>query len=299
MNPERLRTLVAIADHAGFAAAAARLNRTPAAVSQQMKTLEDEFGVDLFDRSTRPPRLNAHGRHLAERARVLLSDIDAFLAEARNPGEVAGTLMMGCISGVSSDLLPRALAGLKARHPRITVRMVEGISTDLAQQVIHRRLDAAVITRPLDPEPALRMLPIVDEPMVLVLPASAPETRWEDAVRAHPFLATHRRSGMGLWVADLFRRAGLVLNEAMELDSSEAIVGLARAGLGVGAVPIGRLALGGRKPPRAGAPIVVDGLKVMAIGDPPLSRKLVIVERTTSKRQDLSHLLYEEIRALL
>lgn len=299
MNPERFRTLVAIADRAGFAAAAARLYRTPAAVSQQMKTLEDELGVDLFDRTTRPPTLNAHGRFIAERARALLADIDAFMDAARSPGEIAGTLMLGSISGVSSDLLPRALAGLKARHPRITVRMVEGISTDLANKVIRRELDAAVLTRPADPEPALRMLPIVDEPMVLVAPRTAPENEWKAAVKAHPYLATHRRSGMGLWAAKMFRNAGMVVNEAMELDSSEAIVGLARAGLGVGAVPIGRLSLGQRKPPQAGKPITLGNLKVMTFGDPPLKRSLVIVERKSSKRQDLSHLLYEEIRALL
>ncbi|MHA1164597.1 MAG: helix-turn-helix domain-containing protein, partial [Alphaproteobacteria bacterium] len=59
MNIPQLRTLVAIADHTGFAAAAERLFVTPAAVSQQMRALEDELQVALFDRTTRPPRLNA------------------------------------------------------------------------------------------------------------------------------------------------------------------------------------------------------------------------------------------------
>ena len=110
MNVPQLRTLVAIADQTSFADAAERLFLTPAAVSQQMRALEDELQVALFDRTKRPPRLNAHGAHVAERAREVLRGFDALLDEARAGDEIAGRLTLGCISGISSDLIPIACA---------------------------------------------------------------------------------------------------------------------------------------------------------------------------------------------
>jgi len=301
MNPERLRTLIAIADHKGFAIAAEKMFRTPAAISQQMKTLEDELGVTLFDRTTRPPRLNSHGQYLAERARVLVHDLDAFTEAAHSPGEIAGTLKLGCINGVSSDLLPRALAALKARHPRLTVRMEEGMSTVLSQRVIRRDLDAAVITEVSEPDPALRSLPILIEPMYLVAPENTKASNWREALAWHPFLATNKKSGMGQLIDRTRRRAGFTIDDAMELDSSDAIIALARAGLGVGVVPAGRLAwTGALKPPPTNAkPRRTEGICVMTFGKPHLRRQVALIERGTSSRQDLSHLLYEEIKRLL
>jgi len=72
MNIQHLRTLLAVHDHASFSEAAEALFLTPAAVSQQMRNLEDELQVTLFDRTTRPPRLNAHGANLVEQARDVL-----------------------------------------------------------------------------------------------------------------------------------------------------------------------------------------------------------------------------------
>src|SRR3954470_17313086 len=77
-----LRTFVAIADNAGFARAAARLNLTQSAASRQIQALEDELGLRLFARVGRRARLTAEGEDLLARSRRLLSDVEAIEARA-------------------------------------------------------------------------------------------------------------------------------------------------------------------------------------------------------------------------
>ena len=288
MNVRHLRTLVAIADSDSFLAAAERLYLTPAAVSQQMKSLEDELQVPLFDRSTRPPRLNPHGASLVERARGVLQSYDAFVDAAGAPGELAGRLVLGCVNGVSSDLLPRALANLRQRHPRVRVRIEEGQSASLTHGVLRRELDAAIVTEGQLPEPELRSLPVLNEPLIVVAPDGSPGATWKELLETHAFLRINRRSGMGTQIDRVLRREGIVLEEAMELDSSEAIVSMALAGLGAGVVPAGRLSNKLRR-----------RLRTLAFGDPPVSRRVILVERRNNQRSELAQVLYEELQRLV
>ena len=71
MNISQLRTLIVVADSPSFVVAARSLFITPSAVSHQMRELEEEFNTSLFDRSSRPPRLNAHGLAIVTRGREI------------------------------------------------------------------------------------------------------------------------------------------------------------------------------------------------------------------------------------
>jgi DNA-binding transcriptional LysR family regulator len=288
MNIPQLRTLVAIADHTGFAVAAERLFVTPAAVSQQMRALEDELQVALFDRTTRPPRLNAHGVHIAERAREVLRSFDAFAEEARAVDEIAGVLTLGCISGFSSDLIPMALGNLRKRYPRLQVRIDEGQSAALIRQVHRRELDAAIITKPMMSEPELEMLPITAEALVVVAPPDADVSTWDEALTTLPFLRINRLSGMGMLVDATMRNAGLIVSDAMELDSSDVVLSMAHAGLGAGVIPAGRL-----KGEQG------QSVRMFPFGDPPVSRQVVLIERLNYERSDLSQVLYLELQRLI
>lgn len=287
MNIPQLRTLVAIADYKGFADTADRLNLTPAAVSQQMRALEDDLQVALFDRTTRPPRLNAHGIHIAERAREVLRGFDAFLEEARAPDELAGVLMLGCISGFSSSLIPAALGHLRKRYPRLQVKIEEGQSAELIRQVRRRELDAAIVTEPLVPEPELEVLPITAEPLIAIAPSGSRATGWKQALTSHPFLRLNRLSGMGALIDATIRKAGLVVDEAMELDSSDVVLSMVHAGLGAGVIPTGRF-----------KGEFAEDVRAYPFGSPPVSRRVVLIERPNYERSDLSQVLYLELKRL-
>ena len=287
MNLSQLRSLIAIADAGGFSSAAERLFLTPSAISHQMRELEDELEVALFDRASRPPRLNAHGHAVVEQGRDLIARFELLQTLARSPGEIGGRLMLGCVSGVSSELVPRALANLHASHPAVRVSIEEGLSEPLAIRVRKRELDAAIITELPDPDPELKSLVITEEAMMLVAPPGCDSTDWREVIARYPFIRLNRNAGMGKVIDRALREYRLEVNEAMELDSSETVVGMARAGIGAGVVPIGRL----RR-------IAADDVVAMPFGDPPIHRRVVLTERRNNPRSDLSELVYEAVRAV-
>ena len=287
MNLQQLRTLVAIHDHSGFVDAAASVFLTPAAISQQMRGLEDELQVTLFDRTTRPPRLTPHAVTLVDMARDVLAKFDAFAAKARAEGEIAGTLTLGSATGITSALVPKALAALREKYPRMQVRIEEGLTDHLISRVRRRAVDAAIITEPLVPEPGMEILPITTEPLMVVAPKSIKDRGWKSVLTGRPFLRLNRKSGVGVLIDVTLRRAGVVVNEAMELDSSESIVGLVAAGLGVGVVPAGRL-----------KNLNLTRLRTLAFGTPHVHRRVVLIERNDETRSELAAILYRQMTDL-
>ena len=285
MNLTQLRSLVAIADAGAFSGAAEKLFITPSAISHQMRDLEDELGVELFDRASRPPRLNTHGHAVVERGRDLLARFDLLVELARRPGQIGGRLMLGCVSGVSSDLVPQALAWLHHAHPSVQVSIEEGLSDALADRVRRRDLDAAIITEPEDSDPEMKSLLITEEAMMVVAPADCRLRDWREVLSAYPFIRLNRNAGMGKVIDRALRDHRLQVDEIMELDSSEAVVGMARAGIGAGVVPSGRLRRG-----EAGDVVALP------FGDPPVFRRVVLTERRNNPRSDLSELVYDAVR---
>ncbi|MDP4797001.1 MAG: LysR substrate-binding domain-containing protein [Rhodospirillales bacterium] len=287
MNIQHLKTLIAIHERSSFADAAASLYLTPAAISQQMRALEDELQVSLFDRTTRPPRLNAHGVNIVEQARDVLARFNALVDMARSPGEIAGVLSIGSATGITNALVSKALAGLREKYPRLQVRIEEGLTDDLIGRVRRRSLDGALITQPLEPEVDMQILPITSEALLVVAPKSMTERGWKKVLMARPFLRLNRKSGVGALIDVTLRRSGVVVKEAMELDSSESIVGLVSAGLGVGVVPSSRLR--GESAAR---------IRTIPFGSPPVRRQVVLIERTNNQRSELAGIFYKELLML-
>jgi DNA-binding transcriptional LysR family regulator len=285
MNITQLRSLITIHDAGGFSNAAEQLFITPSAVSHQMRDLEAELGVALFDRNSRPPRLNPHGHAVVERGRDLLTRFDLLVEQARSPGEIGGRLMLGCVSGVSSDLIPRALADLHTSHPTVQVSIEEGLSEALANRVRKRDLDAAIITELPDADAELKSLLIIEEAMMVVAPPNCRLSDWREIITGYPFIRLNRNAGMGKVIDRALREHRLLVDEIMELDSSETVVGMARAGVGAGVVPAGRLR-------RVPARDVVS----MPFGDPPIFRRVVLIERRNNPRSDLSELVYDAVK---
>ena len=90
---------------------------------------------------------------------------------------------------------------------------------------------------------------------------------------------------MGKVIDRALRENSVKVKEAMELDSSEAVVGLASAGLGAGVIPVGRL-----------RQIPVGEVVALPFGEPPIHRRVVLIERSNNPRSDLSQLVYDEVR---
>src|ERR1051325_974062 len=152
MDIRQLKAFVAIAETGTFTAAAARVHVTQAAISMQIRQLENETGARLFVRAPRKVILTEAGETLLERAYVILREHNAALEEmAALTGAHRGRLRIGSASaGVASDPLPRILREVRQAHPGGETSGGSGTSEQLVQQVLGGELDAAFVSLPVE-----------------------------------------------------------------------------------------------------------------------------------------------------
>lgn len=144
MDQTRLRSLIAIAEHGGFSRAAAALGLAQPSLTRQIAALEAECARPLLYRHGRGASLTEDGRRLVEAARPLLAALDALpasLAEAEPHGEV----VIGTPTFISAQLAGPLFTTLRTRHPRLTVRLMDGFSGFVNQWLIEGRVDVAVL----------------------------------------------------------------------------------------------------------------------------------------------------------
>ncbi|MFG2095002.1 LysR family transcriptional regulator [Streptomyces sp. NPDC048612] len=143
---DRLRALAAVAAHGSIAQAAPALHMTPSGVSQQLAKLEREAGHALLEPHGRTVRLTHAGRVLAGHADRLLAQLSVAQSDLADLGhEVLGPLRIGGVGSAVRTLLPDALAGLTADHPRLTPTVVDGETVDLLPRLLHGELDLLLI----------------------------------------------------------------------------------------------------------------------------------------------------------
>lgn len=132
MNFKHLRAFVTIADAGGFARAANRLNLSQLALSRQIRALEIDLSVRLFDRVGRRVQLTSEGEDLLQRSRRLLAEADSLGERARmlKAGET-GILRVGATPQVIENLLAQFLTRYRCRHPGVEIHLVD--STDVLQ----------------------------------------------------------------------------------------------------------------------------------------------------------------------
>lgn len=237
-----LRTFVAVARYGSFAAAAEHISLTQAAVSLQMRALEDELRHSLFDRSGRTVRLNTTGVALLPRAEKLLAVYDELRSFTADIDEASGPMAIGAVVSVMGALA-RLIAQFKQTHPRLDIRLITGKSTELVEQVEAGRIDTAIIVEPAGksvPTP-LQWSPLFSEPLVLLSPAQVSGSV-DDVLREQPFLRFDRSQHTGVLIDRALRQARLVTQDFLELNSIETIVELVRQEVGVAVLPMLRRA---------------------------------------------------------
>ena len=157
---DRLRTLVAIADHGSFAAAAQLLHLAPPTVSLHIAELERRVGAPLLSRRRGNVRPSAVGELLVERARRLLVEIESTLDDvSRQVLGLAGRVRLGASTGAISHLLPQAIARLREDHPDIDVQIAVLTSQDALARLAQGKLDVGLVALPQSPVAGLAIRP--------------------------------------------------------------------------------------------------------------------------------------------
>jgi len=239
MNLRSLRTFVAIADNAGFARAAERLNLTQSAASRQIQALEDELGLRLFARIGRSARLTAEGEDLLARSRRLLAEAEALRgrASALKGGEV-GVLRIGATPQVIENLLAEFLPRYRKRHLGVEVPLIEDGGARLPDRLERGDLHVAIMPagddrfgrRLLYPMHVLAVMP-PEHRLSRRAVLDVAELADEPLLRLTPGFASHG------WFAAACQVANIRPRVLLESVASQTLIALARAGHGIAVVP--------------------------------------------------------------
>ena len=286
MSIRDLRTFLAIAESGSFAAAARSIRRTQSAVTVQMKTLEDEFGIVLFDRARRPPVLSASGRAFLPRAIEAVEAYDR-LYQASSDAVVEGHLRLGVVPSVITGIMPKALASLRTRYPAVHIELSMGLSKDLVGRVERGSLDAAIISQFKKSKTGLVWSPYAEEPLVLIAPLDARGRRAEDLIAAYPFIRYSRQTWVGEFIDAFIKRRRLRIKETMVLDTLEAITTMVHSGLGVSIVPL-----------RASDDLILLRVRVVPFTGLSARRVLGIIHAPSHPKQALVSMLLQALKTV-
>lgn len=280
MDLKHLKTLIAIAENGSFAAAGEAIGLTQSAISLHVKSLEDELETKLFDRTTRPPRLNTRGRNLIDRARTIVEQCEG-LSDIATGEALSGSLGIGSVPTLLSGILPPALSAIRGSHPDIRIRVSSGLSADLVGRVHKGELDVAVVTEPSQLQTGLSWHMFAKEPLMVIAPEGTVGETDRELLDAGPFIRFQRYAWAGRLIDTHLKDRGIRVHTGMEIDSLEAIASMVKHGLGVSVVP-----------DRAAADLP-RGIKKVPFGDPPLCRVIGVVERRDNPKIYLIRALVE------
>jgi len=238
MNLQSYQTLIAIAEQESFSQAAKRLNMTLSAVSMQMKALERDLGVEIFDRSVRPPSLTPMGRGLAEASRRVIDEQKKLVDLTRRQDTVLqGEYRVGFIATASVRLLPHFLVKSAKQVPHVKFTVTTGLSENLQRRVAERQLDAAIVTRSDVDLSSLNYTNLRTEDLVYALPSDLEGQKIKQCFEQRPFILFTPNSGIGRLVSNHLVRRGIKPSDTMILDSVEAIMECVNANIGFTALP--------------------------------------------------------------
>lgn len=239
----RLVVFRAVAERLSFRKAGEDLYLTQPAISLQIKALEEDLGVQLFDRTGRQIALTPAGGILlgcAQQVHGLLDQAERQIAALN--GEHAGELALGASTTVAQYVLPRLLAEFRREHPRIHITLISGNTEQIVAAVEEQRIALGLIEGPAHSRDVATE-PFLDDELLLI---ASTAHEWAERVSVScseistvPLLMRERGSGTRQVVEMALERGGVkpsAMQIVMELDSTEAIKSAVEAGLGVGFV---------------------------------------------------------------
>ncbi|MBJ2157460.1 LysR family transcriptional regulator [Variovorax sp. IB41] len=237
METAYLQSFLLVVESGSMSEAARRLDLTPAAVAQQIRTLERELNAPLLARAGRTVQPTEAGHLLVQRARNLLREVGD-LKTLLNNDAAGGELVIGTINTAIHSLLPDILARFVKTHPGVKVFLQSGTTATLYKAVQQGELDAAVCLYP--PYVLAKTFDwslLREEPLVLLAPSRLAKRDPHELLRTSPLIRYDRALGGGKQADRYLRAAGIVPQERFELSSLLAIAMMVDRGLGVSLVP--------------------------------------------------------------
>ncbi len=145
----QIQYLIALDEHRNFIKAAEACFVTQPTLSMQMKKLEDELGVLIFDRSKQPIVPTSIGEKIIRQARTIFREtgqIENILSDFT--GDISGSLKIGVLPTIANALIPKLIRAVSDSHPDLKLTIKEGLTHDIIEDLEHYRLDVGIVSTP-------------------------------------------------------------------------------------------------------------------------------------------------------
>lgn len=233
----QIQVFAAVARHQSFTRAGQELHLSQPAVSMQIKQMEEQVGLPLFEQVGRKIYLTEAGRELARYSTAIAQQLDEAAQVINDLKGLAGGHLHIAVATTGAYIAPYLLAAFARLHPQLKVSMDVTNREALLHQLADNEVDLAIMGRPPE-ELALEATAFLDNPLVVIAPpghplAQRPRIPLRDLAE-YPFIVREAGSGTRSAAERFFSKAGVSLQTSMEMSSHEAIKHAVRAGMGLG-----------------------------------------------------------------
>jgi DNA-binding transcriptional LysR family regulator len=292
-----LKFFVAVAEELHFTRASVRLRVAQPHLSQEIRRLEREIGVELFVRTKRSVTLTTAGRAFLERVRIVLDNTaDAVHAAQRASRGEIGRIRLGFTRVAAIGVIPSATARFRSAYPDVEVLLKDVSSDEGLEAVRTGQLDLCLLHPPRTVDPALNIETVWLEPLVAVLPPKHPLADMQrislQRLRSEPWVIHHRETASRLYdeIIAACAAAGFEPRVAQRTARMTTTISMVASGIGVTLMPItqARLAFGGAvyrelRSPRSSIPLAFAWRRGQTA--PVLARFMAVVRHSALRRK--------------
>lgn len=236
MNTNDLKIFESVAAHKSFTKAASEMFTVQSNVTARIRSLEEEFGTELFNRTSRKVKLTPAGEILMRYSKQVAGLVSEAKASILNADKVAGSLRIGCIETTMALKAPEILTQFEEKYPGVELEFKSAMRAALIDDVLNYDLDAAYVAAPVNIS-GLDQIAVKQEELVILSASRGPELK--DLLAGQPVKIVVFAEGcvfrarLEAWLSS----KGIVHYKSTVLNSIEGIINFVEAGLGITVLP--------------------------------------------------------------
>lgn len=242
MNLYHLRYFITLAHWEHYTKAASELAITQPSLSHAIASLEQELGVNLFEKEGRNIVLTKYGKMFLHDVENSMNILDAGIRTLKSAGSGEGTIDLGFLRTLGTDLVPGLIRGYKEEYAdrKVNFNLNTGVTADLLEGLKAKKYDLVICSR-LPKEPSIEFIPVAQQKLVLIVPSNHPlairNTITLSESLQYPHIIFSQRSGLRPIIDEFFDAAGGHPEVVCEIKEDQVVAGFVAKGFGIAVVP--------------------------------------------------------------
>lgn len=243
MNYQHLKYFQMVAREENFLRASEKLFITQSALSRAIANLEEELGVELFERTGRSIHLTSYGKKFLEHIDEAMQIINRGIDEVHNMmGSIKGTINLSCIYGYTYHYLPNLISEYNKLYPDVRFLIKADTTNAVLSQIYTGECDMGIHseTQALDRFSSLDTFPFHKEEVVVIVPPAHPLAKNESCslseLQKERFVSFDHNSGMLYVIQEIFSQAGLTFSPYTTVSDDQSIINMVRGGVAIACV---------------------------------------------------------------